>query len=179
MKSIKYLVVLVCMTLGLANVAKAQIYSNEILFYQRTDKDDIVIVKFDGGNKRVFIAQLGKQKVQKVLKESINRFEDDEVWEPKYHLRTGGWVPRLRNYDYELSNSSKEVYKGITDTEIHRLYGFNDPSDVGRRYAFSKDLSSLVFFHLDIMKPVYYIRVNKEDLLPQALNPHEIDFLNE
>lgn len=183
MKSIKYLVMLACMTLGLANIAKAQIYSNEIYFYQRTDDENrIIVVKFDGSNKRLFMNYNTKKGIQRILEESINRFEDDDFfWTPgNDHRKSGGWKSLLRNYDYDLSTSSREVYKGITDSETRRLYGgTSDPYDVVRRYAFSKDLSSLVFFSIDKNVPVYYIRVDKEDLLPKALNPNEFDFLNE
>ena len=63
MKSIKYLIMLVCMTLGLANVAKAQIYCNETCIYDMYEYNRpgvyyhyslYMLVKFDGQTVKVY-----------------------------------------------------------------------------------------------------------------------------
>ena len=56
MKSIKYLVVLACMTLGLDNVAMAQVYNCEVMFFtsvksNTSDYHVIDVVKIIDGNK--------------------------------------------------------------------------------------------------------------------------------
>lgn len=178
MKSIKYLVVLVCMTLGLANVAKAQIYSNEVCYYKNTDDGWVSVVKFDGLNNRVLLASNGDGKITRKLKESLYYFEDDEEWRAGIRNKelkgTSDGLYKsvsfyIYEYDNELSTSNRDVYKN--------RYKDSDNCYNYRYIAFSKDKQTAIHWaRFRENQRSYHIRVSKEDLLPKNVVP---DFLNE
>lgn len=179
------MLMLVCMTLGLASIARAQIYSSEICFYITSDgpnKDYVEIIKFEGSRNRILQKYADKYHLKKILEESVDYFEDDRVWASSYRGRVGFSDSEAFIWDFDnvLSTSSKVVYKGISDSDYYRLYSIRTSDNDKQRMAFSKDMSSLIIFNL--IHPEarqYYIRVDKEDLLPKAINPKELDFLNE
>ena len=112
MKSIKYLVVLVCMTLGLANVAKAQIYSSEACFYAKEGYSNVeYVVKFDYSNDRVWLKKVSQSTVRSNLAKSEN-FYENEVW------TDGKNSVEMYEYDSQRSTSAREVYKKARYTDI-------------------------------------------------------------
>lgn len=168
MKSIKYLVMLACVTFGLIMSASAQIYSNEVCFYQEVDDPAyIYAIKFD--NSKIF----RDGKVKQNLANSLYYYEDDASWNyarKNYHYE----------YDSQASTSKYEVYKDYCHGTVD-LYGNMVLPAHWEYYAFSKDLSSCIFWRErksdgSIFDKKHYIRISKEDLLPKAVNR---DFLND
>lgn len=179
MKTIKYLVVLVCMTLGLANVAEAQIFhnTNEVLYYISSSGKGMRMVRFDGN--KVYIACDNTDDVKEDLRNNL-KYYDEQI--PIY-IPDDKEIVRSKNdkkiiqvglfdKDNLIPNSSKVVY-------IEFLTGAS-PTEV---LAFSKDLSSLVVFSVNrdykqTGNIYYYTKITKEDLFPKA-NPDDFDFLND
>ena len=162
MKSIKYLVVLACMTFGLANVAKAQIYNDEVCFYVKAGYDDstITVVKFEGTEMKVMVSLKGSSLKEKL---AINERYYEDVCKWKEGIGTYKYY-----YDPQKSTSSREVYK-------HTLnYGYISNTTF---YAFSEDLSSLIIWCAGSEdNRSYFTRILKEDLIPEKTIP---DFIYE
>lgn len=187
MKTIKYLVVLVCMTLGLANIAKAQIYSSEDCFYAKEGYSDVkYVVKFQGN--RAWLKSVSHSTVRSNLAKSKN-FYENEKW------TDGQNSVHMYEYDSGRSTSAREVYKythsytrywnpwtgweysyrpgvGYTRSEIVFEHNY---------VAFSKDKSTFIKwwepgdnYNGEIRGRDDYSRVSKENLLPKAVND---DFL--
>lgn len=201
---IKMSIMLICMTLGFANVAKGQIYSSEDCFYTEAGRSSVeYVVKFRGSKKTVWLKRVSHDNVRKNLAKSSNYYEN-EVW---YEDKDGVWM-----YEYvpSMSTSQREVYKrvekiaiwsqecanlrGFGRTDVCASFGFmgGAPRGCGRHgyrdgdtyyVAFSKDKSSFIEWYVDAddvdkeVKGKYtYTQVPKKDLLPKAAN---YDFLNE
>lgn len=179
MKSIKYLAVLACMTLGLADVAKAQVYNNEVMFFYRTDDNrnederSILVVRFDGQN-AYKSGDYSRGYFSGRLQISENYFNGfpREVYGPISNASTA--LDYYYIFDSSITTSKRKVY------ECNKT--------VGRRgnhfyIAISTDLTSLIYYETQdkggsstITKTTYYSRVDKKDLLPKNVVP---DFLNE
>lgn len=167
MKSIKYLVVLACMTLGMANVAKAQVFNDEVMFFEKNQGNTIRIVRFVDGKLLTDVSEgWSKSKVENNLRSSSDYYNNY----PKGIAI--GYNHSVYVYDESLSTSSRIVY-------VKKVYGDQFC------YAISSDLTSLIYFiinrdgRVNEGRKKYYIRVSKEDLLPKSVNPNDLDFLNE
>lgn len=178
MKSIKFLVVLVCMTLGMADVAKAQIYSNEVCYYRTTYNNAAYIVKFDGLNNRVIVLWKEHYKFvykqnQTGLHESMDYFECEEAWNNALkHWESSGAQNGIYKgndsfyvyvYDSQLSTSEREVYRGVYFPKT--CLGFSKDKQTVSKYGLGHESNAQ-----------YWIRVSKEDFLPENVVP---GFLNE
>ena len=189
-RNFKWLVVL-CMTLGFASVAKAQINCNEVYFYAEAGNSEIYdAVKFDYSKNRVLrIKTAGTQHVKNRLAESKNYYENLTA-SGKNEGKDGDDSFSEYKYDAQKSTSSKIVYR---KTESYIVYPTNAvglpiytlPATTKNSYAyleFSTDpnISSFILrYENDDHKtstPRYYTRVPKEDLLPKSTN---YDFLND
>lgn len=179
----KWLVVL-CMTMGLVSVAKAQIYSSEACFYSRAGSSSVsYVVKFESSKVRIKYGDHSRENLSKSENFYETKWSEDRSSEYVYE------------YDYQKSTSSRVVYKkkaswgdcnivsdNITPWTSHEfkfIWSHN-----GYEYvAFSKDKSSFIMWREEendydgkIQDRRDYTRVPKEDLLPKAAN---YDFLND
>lgn len=164
MKSIKYLVVLACMTLGMVNVAKAQVINDEVMFFQKTtESGGIRIIRFLDGKLATGAFDYSQSKVKNDLGSSLNYYD-------AYPKGFGSYSYYC--YDETLSTSSRIVY-------VKNDYG------IRHCYAISTDMTSLIKFSINRDGEVseryneYYVRVSKEDLLPKSVNSNDLEFLNE
>lgn len=162
MKSIKYLVVLVCMTLGFTIVAKGQISNNSVMFFIDDSGTGVSVVRCV--DNKMYCTTYDPGSVKKNLRNSSDYY--DNFTKGNVYL-----------FDKAMSTSKYIVYQGS--------WTFNLDRTQTRSYvAVSKDLSELIrFMKYDDNQEVYgkvcAIMISKEELLPKALNPNEIDFLNE
>lgn len=174
---IKAFVVLTCMTLGIANVAKCQIYSSDICYYLpagSNSKCDVTVAKFNGST--VFI-WWSVCEIEKCFSKGSDYFEH-------MNWREGDTdVPycHIKKYEYvsSMSTSKREVYK----KETREYVSIVNDSYVKEEYvAFSKDMSSYITWTILNKKETgyetkkTYSKVPKEEFLPKAINH---DFLNE
>lgn len=198
--NIKTIIVFICTTFGIANMAEGQIYEDEACFYAPAGSSSVSrIVRFEGSRDLVWVK---------------NGFNRNKLAESKYYYENESWTDgkngvNMYEYDYSMSTSQRVVYKRVEKIAIHssscanlRGYGrtdvceflnaFGAPRGCGRHgykdgdtyyVAFSKDKSSFIYWREaknDIDKTprdkTTYTRVPKEDLLPKAAN---YDFLNE
>lgn len=187
--NIKMMVMLACMTFGLANVAKAQIYSSEDCFYAQEGSSSVsYVVKFEYSKDRVWLKSVSSSTVKKNLAKSED-FYENEIWTDGKNSVT------MYEYDYQKSTSSREVYKrqGTTTYDVWNSNGQKAPFDSPgwthketvknnkiHYVAFSTDsnISSFIKWYEyegDIREKRCYSRVPKEDLLPKATN---YDFLD-
>ena len=179
MKSIKYLVVLVCMTLGLANVAKAQIYSNEVCYYRNTANDEALVIKFDGVNNRVYRLWFASYSFVFENNKPTDFYEYDEEWDKVFKL----WESDKRlvesiyrrerpcwiyEYDGNLPNSVEEAYSG---REVYRKLRCTPKNFC----AFSRDKQTIIAGSEKRPNAHYWIRVSKEELLPKKVVPGFIE----
>lgn len=156
------------MTFGLTNVTKAQVRNSEVLFFEsggaRYDDDNtIAVLRFKDG-KLYCVNNRSKGYVKSRLKNSKTYYDS---------------FPKGENAGIYLYDKSKGEYYLY---EYESTY--NKPNTSPRSYiAVSKDLSSLVTFSVDgngkAYDKCYFNRISKEEILPQALNTNEFDFLNE
>lgn len=198
--NIKTIIVFICTTFGIANMAEGQIYESEACFYAPAGSSSVSrIVRFEGSRDLVWVKSC---------------FSRNKLAESKYYYENESWTDgkdcvQMYEYDYSMSTSQRVVYKRVEKIAIHssscanlRGYGrtdvcefinaFGAPRGCGRHgykdgdtyyVAFSKDKSSFIYWREaknDIDKTprnkTTYTRVPKEDLLPKAAN---YDFLNE
>lgn len=177
----KWLVML-CIAMGFATVAKAQIYSSETCFYVHQtygDKNYIHIFRFSGN--KMYQIPGRPSDVKSLLTKSLSYFDNFTTATTTNHYAYKGH-PVEYVYDESMSTSSRMVY------EEALTYGHNY-SNLRHYWAFSEDLSSVIEFYMDRDRTridtktygdkKYYIKVSPEDLLPKSINPDEIDFLNE
>lgn len=196
----KWLVVL-CITIGFVNVAKAQIYSSEDCFYSSAGSSSVsYVVKFEGN--RVWLKSVSHSTVRSNLAKSKD-FYENQVW------TDGKDGVQMYEYDYYKSTSSREVYKRVDKKAIFSYdcwwqnggdrgvgncrasfgsfpsqgCGKHGYTELGTVYvAFSKDKSSIIKWYEKKdnydgnIKTTDYTRVPKADLLPKAVN---YDFLND
>lgn len=192
MKSIKYLIVLVCMTMGMASIAKAQIYSSEIFYYADTEDSDYMrVVRFEGSSGKVWIHYARKSEIKKKLSQTNNYYEN-MTWNDKgVGQISGSDKTHAFQYDYEKSTSARAVYK--RQNVYYNLSltcpwckggescGSHGTGIDGFDYVgFSQDKSSYVRWKEEepgeICCKQYYSLVDKMGLLPKAAN---YDFLND
>jgi len=190
----KWLVVF-CMAMGFATIAKAQIYCNDACFYSEAGSSNVkYVVRFDYSNDRVWLKNVSHSTVRSNLAKPKDYFED-EVWTD----RQNGVV--MYEYDYQKSTSAREVYKYESNWRINNspycpycmapFGGGYTMEGCGRHgsvkechyVAFSKDMSSFIQwweknddYDGEIKGRNDYTRILKENLLPKAVNR---DFLNE
>ena len=191
--SFKWLVVL-CMAMGFATVAKAQIYSSEDCFYSKEGSSSVeYVVKFEYAQDRAWLKNVSHSTVRSNLAKSEN-FYENEVWTDGQNFVT------MYEYDSYRSTSAREVYKRETTRSVYiNVFGqrngvhtYAGGMDSGHYFvektgdfdyvAFSKDKSTYIMWHepknnydgkTENMKN--YTRVPKKDLLPKAVND---DFLH-
>lgn len=182
--NIKMMVMFVCMTLGLANNAKAQIYSSEDCFYAKEGYSDVeYVVKFQGN--RAWLKSVSHSTVRSNLAKSRN-FYENEKWTDGQNSVT------MYEYDSRRSTSVREVYKRTeSNTSYYNIWnmwvpypvpGGSSKTTVWNYYvAFSKDKSTFIKwtepgdnYDGTIQNREDYSRVSKENLLPKAVND---DFL--
>lgn len=190
MKNIKYLVVLLCMTLGLANAAMAQIYSSECCFYAEEGFSDVrYVIKFDYSEDRLWIKTAGGSST---VRKNLARTED--FYEDLVYKDNTSYGEEKFEYDSYRSTSANEVYK--RERKVTRYYnsiGWEVYSYVpgGRTevvvksidyVAISKDKMTLIKwtepkdnYEGKTQNMKYYKLIPKEDLLPKAVN---YDFLD-
>lgn len=187
--------VLFCMAVGFATIAKAQIYCNDACFYSEAGSSNVTyVVRFDYSNDRVWLKNVSHSTVRSNLAKSKD-FYENEIW------TDGQNSVAMYEYDSYKSTSSREVYKrtilggyiGRDDcphcrTKRHLGAGLSCGGHgkyiSGYDYvAFSKDKSSFITWYEkkdnydgDTGNKNYYSRIHKEDLLPKATN---YDFLND
>lgn len=198
---IKMSIMLICMTLGFANVAKGQIYSSEDCFYTEAGRSSVeYVVKFRGSKKTVWLKTVNHDDVRKNLAKSSNYYENEVWYEDKDGVKMYEYVP-------SMSTSQREVYRYTYKKAIHQsgcpycngltignggMFRPGGPVGCGNHgykvltyyyVAFSKDKSSFIEWYVDaddVDKEVKgkhtYTQVPKKDLLPKAAN---YDFLNE
>lgn len=182
----KWLIVL-CMTLGFATMAKAQIYSSEDCFYSKEGSSSVeYVVKFEYFQDRVWLKSVSHSTVRSNLAKSED-FYENEVWTDGKNSVT------MYEYDSYRSTSAREVYKKGTSItkyyfgiyEVSSFAGWNrcETIDTGFDYvAFSKDKVSFIKWHEPknnydgkIQNKQEYSIVPKEDLLPKAVNDDFLD----
>ncbi len=189
--NIKTIIVFICTTFGIANMAEGQIYESEACFYSPAGSSSVLrVVRFEGSRDLVWV------------KSGFNR---NKLAESKYYYENESWTDGkngvvMYEYDYSMSTSQRVVYKHVKKVSIYNsncaggcryYYGIggvgcgNHGYKDGDTYyvAFSKDKSSFIYWREaknDTDKTprdkTTYTRVPKEDLLPKAAN---YDFLNE
>lgn len=170
---------LVYMTLGLAYVANAQIYSSEVMFYLRPDGDRLWICKFEGTIAKCPTStdQLKLNSVKSELARDpnayIDYFKTGRIQSP---LTLGYTTIEEYNYCPELSTSDKDVYKHYTHSANPVTL---QPYDYHYDYiAISKDLKTLITWSQkeggEPYRIQHCINILKEDLLPKNTIP---DFL--
>lgn len=168
MKSIKYLVVLVCISIGISSVAKAQVYSGGTIYYKQTNSnsDYISIWEFNGRQAlykcRSSSPTESQSNIKTVMVKSPNAFDDHST--PGTYKVDGGWIKVIQaEYRPDIPSSDRSVYK------VHSFF-----------VAVSSDLSTMISWTESsngvIENKRYFIRIEKDDLLPQAIN---YDFLDD
>lgn len=189
----KWLVVL-CMVLGFATIAKAQIYSSEDCFYSKEGSSSVqYVVKFEYFQDRVWLKSVSHSTVRTNLAKSED-FYEDEVWTDGKNSVT------MYEYDSYRSTSAREVYKKETTRSVYinafgqrngvhtyvggmdSGYYIQEKTGAFDYVAFSKDKVSFIKWHEPknnydgkIQNKQEYSIVPKEDLLPKAVND---DFLH-
>lgn len=168
MKSIKYLVVLVCIILGLANVTKAQVYSGGTVYYKQTNTsvNYLSIWEFNGRQAlykcRSSSPTESQSSIKQVLEKSPNAFDNHSI--PGSYKVDGGWIQVIQaTYRPDIPSSDRSVYK------VNSFY-----------MAVSSDLSTMISWtensNGEIENKRYFVRIDKEELLPKAIN---YDFLDD
>lgn len=170
--NIKTIIVFICTTFGIANMAEGQIYEDEACFYAPAGSSSVSrIVRFEGSRDLVWVK---------------NGFNRNKLAESKYYYENESWTDgkngvEMYEYDYSMSTSQRVVYKAVQ--KITLLDGRRFEGNNIHYVAFSKDKSSFIYWREaknDMDKTprdkTTYTRVPKEDLLPKAAN---YDFLNE
>ena len=155
----KWLVVL-CMTMGFATVAKAQIYSSEALFYVKAgnsllNNPYIEVVFVDNETNHVFAFTSHMNSIEK------NGFQYYDSY--KALKECPGTIYDLK-YDENLSKYGKNVY-------VRYAYG-----GLTHMYVFPDDKSSLVIYPRgDENRKEYYIRVDRSKF--EVKSESNYDFL--
>lgn len=163
------------------NDLKAQIYHSEVCFYigageSLTENTTIFMYSFDG--QEIKWINKTKSEITTKLKESPDYWDD---WVPNHGISA--------EYDSDLSTYSREVYTSTWKGQMTYYsnpsnimdYGFYYPT-IGTMYrAFSKDLSSFIFWKQrtdseTIVDKKHYKRIDKSELMP---NENLYDFLND
>lgn len=171
----KWLVVL-CMAIGIVNVAKAQAYSSEVKFFLSSNGMSVGIWKFEGTTAKCYgygIPASSVDNVRKDLSKDPNIY-NNTYYENGHEYCNHSGVTKFA-YCSDLSNSEKDVYRYYNSD----YYGVNPSEYV--YLAVSKDLKTIITWwqYVNGGEPrsvVHYISVSKEDLLPKNVVP---DFIYE
>ena len=199
MKSIKYLVVMICLiSTSFITDARGQVYSNEALFYIRSDRsldnenEAIIICKFDGD--KMYTLHGNKKNIGKQLSEAVSYYDDFDKCYSEYPGYIGHNIPvpnltgRTRKKGVSMDFDLFEIDTSVPSSSrtVYSNEWFFDQKATNERvfYAVSDDKSSIIRFRMDrdrtkVAGKVYYIKVEKDDILPKSLNPNELEFLNE
>lgn len=174
MKSIKYLVVLVCiMSASFITEAKGQVYSNGALFYAwsegNPDNPDgtVCVCRFDWNRAYIIMSKRGT--VRNNLAKSMDYYDNlDENTVKKLALLNYGY--------YEIDNNVPSDSRTVYSDE----WFFHNNCNDREFFAVSKDKSSLIRFTMDqyrkqMKTKTYFIRIDKEDILPKV----DYDWLND
>ena len=148
MKSIKYLVMLVCMTIGLSMVGKAQIYSSEALFYIEAgmslkNNSYLEVVIVDNETNKIFIVST---KMSYIERDGLSKYDNPNFI---YHCKKKGATVYECRYNPTLSKNGKEVYQ-LYDS----VY-----------YVFSSDKSTYVKIKNNGNDKIHYVRVTRDKLI--------------
>lgn len=199
---IKMLVVIACMTLGIANVAKAQqTRSRDVVFYSQVDDHYYAVIKFDGN--MIWVAD-GLSGLIEYIKKNLGK--DPNYYENRKYISISE-IPSNVNLQTFLENNKADREKNKWDyarayyycpsksTAAYNVYIFIEKGKYSTYHpvdhiAISQDRSSMITWsetgHIpgdecnktaeDIKYRHIYSRVPKEDLLPKSAN---YDFLND
>ncbi len=145
MKSIKCLVVLVCMTFGFAGTAKGQIHSREALFYVYAGESllndpSINIVYVDDDSNKIFMFFAKMRYIEKM---GFAYFDDPKI--------VSKWDATVLEFDYsiKLSKSDKNVYT---------RYGYG----LAELVVFPNDKSGYVSYPRgEVERKEQYVRVDR------------------
>lgn len=161
---------------------EAQIYESDVCYYVSAGSDinsstTIHMIKFSG--RRIVCASDSKSTVTEKFRESSSYYDkklDKLLENPNNGL----------NYNTSLSTSSREVYSckwtGLPELVSTGMFSAEwRTTKYGYAYrAFSKDTKSMIIWeenkHGEITDKSYYVKIDKSDLLPKAVNR---DFLYE
>lgn len=105
--STKMVIMLICMTIGIASQTNAQIYSAHTLIYQATSFDDndwFILVKYDG-QKTYVSCNVARGFREYLIREG---FERNASWADNYNK------DMVFTYNAEMSTSSRTVYVRYT-----------------------------------------------------------------
>ena len=180
---IKSFVVLTFMTLGIANVAKCQIYSSEECYYIKAGANNpkdggpdvfVQVLSFEGNSLVHSYAWFSyiKRELKKgndVLKKQLDYYQNSmgnrysNQYNACQHITT-------YLYDSDMSTTKRMVYKSVYKSN----YG---NGNIILHIAVSNDKSSFIKWEGDnTNSKETFIRIDKDDLLPESAN---YDFLNE
>ena len=170
------LVVLACMIISFAGIAKGQVYSNGYLFYHQVDGDKMPIIKFNGrtaifkyGSYLHGATEAGVKDWLKIDPQIIEK----EISEYDIHQRE-------YQYNPDRSTPARDVYECKVHEAVWNGYGVTD-MDNCYFIAVSKDLSSIITwkeYNCDgnVKAKLYCTKVEKDDYLPPS---NTYDFLND
>jgi len=146
MKRLKALVVLACITMGFANVARGQVYSSGYYYYHSETDDEMLILKFNG--RTATLRNSGGPLSESIVRSNLKR--DPNYYEQDF---SGG-------YKGSLFQSIYEYYSTKGDYTIYR-YGSK---------SWAGGQMTLMGYQPTYVTTWYYIAVssNKETILQWA-----------
>lgn len=177
----KWLVML-CMAMGIVNVAKAQIYSSEECYYIEAGANNpknggpdvfVQVLSFDGSSlvhSQGWYSSIKRElkKGENVLKQQLDYYQNKMGYRYSNQYNVCQHI-RTYLYNSNMSTSMREVYKSVSSSQ----WG----STIVCYIAIANDKSSIIMWEGDnVDRKKTYIRIDKDDLLPEAVN---YDFLNE
>lgn len=163
----KIMVMLVCMTLGFAIVAKGQISNKSVMFF--TDSNNVSVSVVRCVDNKMYCQTYSRTSVENDLRRSPNYFDD---YTGCGYTRDATWW-----FDKSMSTSKYTVYQ-------HNCTFGTERTQTRPFVAISKDLSEMIQFsryddNKEVYNKHYYIRITKEDLLPKSVGSDIPDFLND
>lgn len=177
------------LSLGIPKIINAQIYCNEVCFYEDLSrKQHGYVVKFDNSNRKIGLNDEYLDNIRRNLAGNENYYENQR-WDATYY---GICEYAIYEYCSEKSTSTREVYKRAIYEQQKNGWGiprdnYGNPTPYYlseyEYVALSKDLSSFIKWkekakNVDgnVEQKHYCNRIPKKDLLPKAVN---YDFLND
>lgn len=182
-RMIKMFVVLACMTFGIANVAKGQIFSSEECYYIEAGANNpknggsdvfVQVLSFDGNSlvqSNAWFSYIKRElkKGKDVLKKQLDYYQNKSGYRYSNKYSACQHITTYL-YDSDMSTSKREVYKSVYKSQ----YG---SGTIVLYIAVSNDKSSIIMWEGEnIGNKKTFVRIDKEDLLPESVN---YDFLNE
>lgn len=168
MKSIKYLVVLVCMTFGLVNVAKAQVYSHETYIYEDTSGDDWYILLELDGNKAYMDACKGNGYRQHAIKTG---YKNSSSWANDKNK------DRIFTFDASMSSKySKNVYRRNESGGWKDFFSITDDMNTVITWKETPE-GEIVSYHTT-WGTTTWVRVDLDIFKPQS-ESEKYEFLND